>query len=124
MGFPRTVAQAEALNQMLAEMHGEVVTGVLQFCIPDEILEERICGRWIHKSSGRSYHVTFNPPKSLTPGDAPDAGAEALVKRLQEYHAQTTAILPMYEHCLAQIDANNSFEDVWQQCQEALSLDA
>jgi adenylate kinase len=141
-GFPRTLAQAEALNQMLAEMHGEVVTGVLQFCIPDEILEERICGRWIHKSSGRSYHVTFNPPKSLSAGDTPHAGnmlddetgeplmqrpddtAEALVKRLEEYHAQTTAVLPMYEHCLAQIDANQSFEDVWSQCREALSLDA
>eukprot|EP00960_Hanusia_phi_P003907 114901-Hanusia_phi.AAC.2 len=36
--------------------------------VPDSVLEERICGRWIHKTSGRSYHVKFAPPKSLPAG--------------------------------------------------------
>ena len=38
---------------------------VLALDVKDEILVERICGRWVHKESGRSYHVKFKPPKSL-----------------------------------------------------------
>ena len=74
--------------------------------VPDAVLTERICGRWVHKASGRSYHAKFSPPKSL--GDqAPtvetmvddetgeplmqraDDTEEALGKRLEGYHAQT-----------------------------------
>ena len=55
--------QAKALDELLAE-NGECVNSVLSLEVPDSILEERICGRWIHKKSGRSYHVKFAPPKS------------------------------------------------------------
>merc|ERR1719399_1939712 len=70
-GFPRTVAQAEALDKVLEETNDKV-SSVIEINVPDEILEERICGRWIHKASGRSYHVKFNPPKSLQ-GRTPSA---------------------------------------------------
>merc|ERR1712048_1194182 len=63
-GFPRTVKQAEMLDEVLAKTNDKVGS-VIEFNVPDEILEERICGRWIHKASGRSYHVKFNPPTSL-----------------------------------------------------------
>merc|ERR1712228_451692 len=63
-GFPRTMAQAKKLDELLA-MRNEKVSSVIELNVPDEILEERICGRWIHKASGRSYHVKFNAPKSL-----------------------------------------------------------
>ena len=49
---------------MLAE-EGAVVTKVIELQVPDSVLEERICGRWIHKDSGRSYHVKYAPPKSM-----------------------------------------------------------
>lgn len=56
--------------------------------VPDAVLEERICGRWIHKASGRSYHVKFAPPKSLPTGEAPtvenmndDETGDALMQR-------------------------------------------
>ena len=49
---------------MLAN-EGAVVTKVIELQVPDSVLEERICGRWIHKSSGRSYHVKYAPPKSM-----------------------------------------------------------
>uniref|UniRef100_R7W5Z8 adenylate kinase n=1 Tax=Aegilops tauschii TaxID=37682 RepID=R7W5Z8_AEGTA len=64
-GFPRTVVQAQKLDEMLAKQ-GAKVDKVLNFAIDDAILEERITGRWIHPSSGRSYHTKFAPPK--TPG--------------------------------------------------------
>merc|ERR1711934_1195754 len=63
-GFPRTIEQAHALDKILQGL-SEQVTRVVNFRIPDSVLEERICGRWIHKKSGRSYHSKFNPPKSM-----------------------------------------------------------
>merc|ERR1719229_985767 len=68
-GFPRTVEQAVALDKLLAAS-GERVGVVVAFDIPSEVLFERICGRWIHKASGRSYHVTFARPKSYAGGEA------------------------------------------------------
>ncbi|CAN1267927.1 Adenylate kinase 4, partial [Linum perenne] len=58
-GFPRTVVQAQML-----EKQGVKVDKVLNFAIDDSILEERITGRWIHPSSGRTYHTKFAPPKN------------------------------------------------------------
>ena len=75
------------------------------------MLTERICGRWVHKASGRSYHVKFARPKSLGEGEAPseatmlddetgdvlqqrsDDTEAALGKRLKGYHAQTVSLL-------------------------------
>jgi adenylate kinase len=51
-GFPRTLGQAKALDEMLSE-EGASVTKVVELQIPDSVLEDRICGRWIHKESGR-----------------------------------------------------------------------
>ena len=69
-GFPRTVEQAKMLDEMLASTN-EAVGYVVALDVPDAVLTERICGRWIHKASGRSYHVKFAPPKSLPDGEAP-----------------------------------------------------
>ena len=52
-GFPRTLPQAKAVDALLAES-GECVNSVMSLEVPDAVLEERICGRWIHKKSGRS----------------------------------------------------------------------
>ena len=51
------------------------VSLVLALEVPDEVLTERICGRWVHKASGRSYHVKFATPKSLEDGATPMLGA-------------------------------------------------
>ena len=69
-GFPRTVEQAKMLDAML-EKSGDKVSLVLALEVPDAVLTERICGRWVHKASGRSYHVKFAKPKSLGEGDKP-----------------------------------------------------
>ena len=102
--------------------------------MPDAALTVRICGRWVHKESGRSYHVKFAPPKSLTEGDAPtaenmlddetgeplmqraDDTEEALAKRLEGYHAQTVPILAHYEPTgvVNRIDANTDPKKVWE----------
>jgi adenylate kinase len=76
-GFPRTVPQAKMLDEML-QKKGVCVDKVLDFQIPDEVLVERIEGRWIHADSGRSYHTKFSPPK--IPG-LDDLTGEPLMKR-------------------------------------------
>jgi|EP01047_Picozoa_sp_COSAG01_P087797 adenylate kinase len=57
-GFPRTLGQAKAIDEVLAQS-GECVNSVMALEVPFSILEERICGRWIHKPSGRSYRLRF-----------------------------------------------------------------
>lgn len=114
-GFPRTTVQADALDEMLGKS-SEKVNSVIAIAVPDARLEARICGRWIHKSSGRSYHATYAPamPKSLPAGASPNASnmfddetgdsliqrpddkPEALRKRLVEYHAETKPVLDHY----------------------------
>jgi adenylate kinase len=141
-GFPRTIVQAQALDQMLAE-EGAVVTKVIELNVPDHVLEERICGRWIHKSSGRSYHTKFAPPKSMkldptghpipeTMKDdmtgelliqRPDDTAAALVKRLKGYHDETVPILNHYNpHGVVRtVNANQEMKGVWAEILAALS---
>lgn len=102
-GFPRTVAQAEKLSELL-KASGKDINSVIEFAIDDELLKERIGGRWTHKSSGRSYHVTFNPPKVPFTDDAtgeplmqrPDDKPETVGARLETYHKQTTPVLDYY----------------------------
>ena len=86
-GFPRTVEQAVALDKMLKEFD-DAVSKIIELNVPDEVLEDRICGRWIHKASGRSYHVKNCPPKSYNGTDKPtvenmkdDETGEALYQR-------------------------------------------
>lgn len=141
-GFPRTLAQANALDKMLAE-EGAAVTKVVELHVPDQVLEERICGRWIHKKSGRSYHVKFAPPKSMKLGDdgkptkesmvddetgeplmqRPDDTASALVKRLAGYHGETVPILKHYEPngIVKTVNANQGMDGVWAEVLASLS---
>jgi len=138
-GFPRTVEQAKMLDAML-EGTGDKVSLVLALEVPDEVLTERICGRWVHKASGRSYHVKFAKPKSLGEGDVPsetsmlddetgeplmqraDDTEEALGKRLEGYHAQTVPILDHYSPAgvVSKVDANKAPEAVWDSVAAAL----
>jgi adenylate kinase len=139
-GFPRTLVQAKAVDDLLAET-GECVTDVCSLEVPDAVLEERICGRWIHKKSGRSYHVKFAPPKSLKAGEEPspetmkddetgealmqrgDDTAAALVQRLAGYHAQTVPILSHYKPngIVTTANANQGMEVVWAELESGLS---
>merc|ERR1712216_159968 len=78
-GFPRTVEQTKALDELLAKS-GEKVNSVVALTVPDELLEERICGRWIHKKSGRSYHVKNAPPKSRFVKQASERSRESATR--------------------------------------------
>lgn len=133
-GMPRTMVQAKAVDEMLAKT-GESVSLVMAFDVDPKVLEERICGRWMHKASGRSFHVKFRPPKSmkldasgkLIPESMKDDEtgeplyqraddtAEALKKRLDGYNAQTVPILGMYKPrgIVKMIDGGAPMNKVW-----------
>ena len=128
-GFPRTLPQAAALDQML-ESQAQKLDKVLEFEIDDSLLVRRITGRLVHKASGRSYHVEFAPPKVpglddvtgeklIRRGDDTEA---ALQTRLRAYHAQTKPLSDFYRSkgILAVLDASRKPSDVWQQIQNAL----
>eukprot|EP00456_Euglypha_rotunda_P048816 TRINITY_DN3912_c0_g1_i5.p1 TRINITY_DN3912_c0_g1~~TRINITY_DN3912_c0_g1_i5.p1 ORF type:complete len:187 (-),score=29.30 TRINITY_DN3912_c0_g1_i5:12-488(-) len=103
-GFPRTEVQAKKLDDLLASRK-EQVSAVVEFNVPDQVLVERIEGRLIHKASGRSYHTKFNPPKVAGKDDVTgeplvhrdDDNVDALKKRLEVYHKETTPVLAYYK---------------------------
>jgi adenylate kinase len=98
-GFPRTIAQAEAMKDA-----GVKLDAVLEIDVPDEAIIERMSGRLFHIASGRSYHVRFNPPKVAGHDDLTgepliqrDDDKEATVrKRLEVYQSQTRPLVEYY----------------------------
>ena len=100
-GFPRTIAQADAMKEA-----GVKVDYVLEIAVPDEAIIERMSGRRSHPASGRVYHVKFNPPKVEGKDDVTgedlvqrdDDKAETVKKRLDVYHNQTEVLLGYYNN--------------------------
>ncbi|KAI0202567.1 adenylate kinase-domain-containing protein [Astrocystis sublimbata] len=121
-GFPRTVAQAGALDKMLAEKDQKLQHAV-ELQIDDALLVARITGRLVHPASGRSYHKIFNPPKETMKDDLTgepliqrsDDNADALKKRLSTYHAQTFPVVGYYKDTgiWKGIDASQEPGQVW-----------
>ncbi|KIZ06860.1 adenylate kinase [Monoraphidium neglectum] len=127
-GFPRTLPQAEKLDEMLEQRHKKI-DAVLNFDVPDSLLVERITGRLIHPSSGRSYHERFAPPKVPGKDDITgeplvrrkDDNAETLKARLAAFHSQTAPLIEFYKQRVAIIDAAKPQEEVAKQIRNAMA---
>ncbi|KAG1473860.1 hypothetical protein G6F56_000703 [Rhizopus delemar] len=121
-GFPRTVVQAEKLDEML-ESRKKPLNSVIELVIDDSLLVSRITGRLLHPSSGRTYHKEFNPPKVEMKDDVTgeplvqrsDDNAEALKKRLDAFHKQTVPVVEYYKKkgIWYGVDAAQSPKSVW-----------
>ena len=98
-GFPRTLAQAEAMKEA-----GVVLDFVVEIDVTDEVIVERMSGRRVHVASGRTYHLVYNPPKVAGKDDETgedliqrdDDQAETVQKRLNVYHEQTEVLVDYY----------------------------
>jgi adenylate kinase len=120
-GFPRNIAQAEALERALAAQ-ARRVAAVLYIKVPERVLIERVSGRRMCRECGESYHVRFNPPKK--PGACDVCGGElyqrdddrpeTVQQRLRVYDKQTRPLVDFYgeRDLLVDIDGDQSIDDV------------
>ena len=126
-GFPRTIGQAEKLDVML-DKRREPLDSVVEFAIDDSLLVRRICGRWFHLASGRSYHEEFHPPRVPGVDDITgeplvrrnDDNEEVLVKRLEQYHSLTSPLVEYYQKrgLHHRVDASQSANSVFAEIQK------
>lgn len=115
-GFPRTVAQADALENMSS------VDAVINFCLPDEEILKRLSGRRVCKSTGRTYHIIYNPPKvegiDDETGEAliqrDDDKEEAIKHRLEVYQTSTAPLIDYYtkKGLIIDLDCSGKPEDI------------
>lgn len=115
-GFPRTVAQAEALDQM-----GVAIDRVIEIDVPDEAIVTRMSGRRVCEGCGASYHLTHNPPAAEGVCDKcggklvtrKDDDPKTVQQRLETYHRQTQPLVDYYQKAgkLRTIDGNQPLEE-------------
>lgn len=121
-GFPRTVAQAEALEEILSSM-GKKIDYVINIDVPEDVLMVRLTGRRVSPTSGRTYHIVFNPPKvegicdvdgsKLIQRD--DDKPETVKKRLEVNTAQAKPLIDFYSQkgYLVNINGDQHIDEVY-----------
>jgi adenylate kinase len=120
-GFPRTAAQAEALDAMLKDLEGQVVA-VPYIKVAEEILIDRLTGRWTCPTCSRVYHEKFNPPQKAGVCDLDQAElyqrdddkAETVKNRIRVYLEQTQPLIDYYQQAgvLLEINGGQSIDQV------------
>lgn len=124
-GFPRTQPQAQALHQ-----HQQLDL-VLSLEVPDEVIIERIKGRWIHLPSGRTYHTEFNPPKVAGVDDVTgealvqrvDDRPESVAQRLTHYASNTNPVKDFYTQLgLLQSFHGTESNEIWPRVHKYLQI--
>lgn len=128
-GFPRTPAQAEALEKMLSEF-GSEVNVVPYITAAESVLVERTSGRWTCRENGHIYHQTFSPPKQAGICDVDaselyqrdDDKVETVTKRIRVYLEQTMPLVDYYRQAgkLVEIDGTQAVEQVTEKLVAAL----
>jgi len=130
-GFPRTVPQAEALDEMLAE-NDIKLDCVIELRVDDNALVERISGRFTCAACGAGYHDTYKPTKQAGVCDScggtefirrDDDNAETVAARLEAYHRQTAPLLPYYKGrgALKSVDGMASIDAVAEEIDAVLN---
>lgn len=124
-GFPRTIPQADALDDFAT------IEKAILFSLNDKEIVKRLSGRRVHKPSGRTYHVEFNPPKVAGKDDVTgedliqreDDKVDAIKNRLSVYRDQTAPLIDYYKKKgkLVEIDASPSPDEVFSTLSEIVS---
>jgi adenylate kinase len=134
-GYPRTVAQAAAFDQVLRQQHLDL-TAVIRLLVDDEEIIRRLSGRWSCPYPGcqRTYHTVHNPPKVPGVCDADgtvliqreDDREETIRERLRQYHQNTEGLTPYYraKGLLREVNGQGPIEEVFDNIVQALNLQA
>ncbi len=119
-GFPRTIPQAESLDNLLSRLNKNV-DAVILFKIEDEEIVKRLTGRRVCPSCGAVYHMVYNPPKideicdmcgaRLIQRD--DDKEEVIRKRLEVYHQQTKPLTEYYKSKIVEIDVTDNPNNIY-----------
>ena len=129
-GFPRTIPQAEALDEILVGVDASLAV-VISVAVPEDVLVERACGRRICRTCGQSYHLKFGPPKA--PGICDKDGGElyqrnddkpeTVRQRLEVYQAQTSPLVEFYRArgILQEVNGDQTIDDVADDIRQAVN---
>jgi adenylate kinase len=122
-GFPRTVAQAESLNEFLENRNEQLDTALL-IDVPSEFILDRMTGRRVCTSCGGSFHIKFNPPKidgkcDLCGSDVmqrKDDTVETVKERIDVYDKQTQPLIEFYKNknLLSVVDGTKAINEVFE----------
>ena len=128
-GFPRNIAQAEALERLLGELGAEL-DAVFYIEVPKDVLLKRLSGRWTCRSCGAMYHEKFSPPARAGVCDKcgsalyqrPDDQEEAIRNRLSRYREQTAPLIEYYrgESLLREVDGVGSPDEITERVVSAM----
>jgi adenylate kinase len=120
-GFPRTIAQAEALEELLAEMDHQLAV-VPNIQVPDDVLLARLAGRWTCRKCGAMYHQLFSPPQEEGVCDRcggelyqrPDDTPGTQKHRIEVYKEQTAPLIGYYREkgLLAEVDGRPGIDKI------------
>jgi adenylate kinase len=131
-GFPRTIAQAESLSARLEGRDSTVQ--VVDIQVPDEIITERITGRWSCPDCNAVYHASFQAPKTAGTCDKcsgtltqrKDDTAEVVLQRLANYHELTAPLAAWYQErgVFCSVDGNTETDSVFEACLACVQLEA
>ena len=129
-GFPRTVAQAEALDVALGE-RGRRVGRVVDLIVPRDTLIDRLAGRWLCRECQTPYHAVFSPPQAAGTCDRcggllyqrPDDRRETVERRLDVYVEQTLPVIDYYRRrgVLVEVNGDQEIEDVQRDLRAAVA---
>lgn len=124
-GFPRTIAQADALCEI------KQLRAVINFVLDRDSIIKRLSGRRMCKSTGKTYHIIYNPPKvegiDDETGEAliqrDDDKEEAILNRIEVYHVQTEPLIKYYKdkNLLIDVDASGTPEEVFNEVKRELN---
>lgn len=118
-GYPRNPTQAEQLDYLLKEIQ-QPLSIVFYLDVPEEVLVERLLERWVHPSSGRTYNLTFSPPKVHGIDDVTgeplvrrsDDNPDSIRRRLQTFHDATKPLVEYYKKTGLLIPVDSPTSDV------------
>lgn len=125
-GFPRKASQAVLLDKILKK-DNDSLNFVASLRVPDEVILKRIEERFIHLPSGRTYNLSFNPPKVAGKDDVtgeplsqrPDDNATTFAARLKSFHFENDPLLAHYEGAVHAFEGKSS-KEIWPKLEKAI----